>query len=186
MTHKSSKPNPFIQYLEEHRNDRAMLAALRRGLGRPPGAVPEVSKYVQPWLWDDAPTYLEEAYYLIAPLFALHPAPGGGGNMGAHFAAMCEPGKEPPPSVERRFMLLLSAHPDDLADYLRQAVSLLKSKKEVPVNWQQLLKDVLAWKSRDERPRIRVQRQWARKFWRSPDKIKSTVQSESDFTKKGE
>jgi len=149
--------------------------------------VPEVSKYVQPWLWDDAPAYLEEAYYLIAPLFALHPAPAGEGNMGAHFAALCEPGEEPPPSVERRFMLLLSAHPDDLADCLRQAVSLLKSRKPpVPVNWQEMFRDVLAWKSRDERWRITVQKKWARKFWRSRGKVGSTDQRESNFTKKGE
>jgi CRISPR system Cascade subunit CasB len=187
MTQKSSKPNPFIQYLEEHRDDRAMLAALRRGVGKPPGAVPEVSKYVQRRLAEDAPAYLEEAYYLIAPLFALHPAPGGVGDMGAHFAALYEPDEEPPPSVERRFMLLLSAHPDDLADYLRQAVRLLKSKdKEVPVNWQQLLRDVLAWKSPDERRRVQVQRRWARKFWRSRGKSGPTIQTKPNSAKEGE
>lgn len=175
----------FIQYLEEHRDDRAMLAALRRGVSQPPGAIPEVSKYVQSWLWYTAPAYLEEAYYLIAPLFALHPMKGGEGNMGNHFADLCEPGKEPPPSVERRFMLLLSAHPDDLADYLRQAIGLLKSK-DVPVNWQRLLKDVLAWKRRDERPRLKVQKEWARKFWRSRDKTSSATETQSNSTTKGE
>jgi CRISPR system Cascade subunit CasB len=184
MTKNPPKPDPFIQYLEEHREDRALLAALRRGAGQPPGASPEVSKYVQSWLSQDSPTYLEEAYYLIAPLFALHPKEGGQGNMGDHFAALREPGEGPPPSIERRFMLLLSAHPDDLGDYLRQAVGLLKSK-DVAVDWQQLLRDVLAWKSRDERPR-RVQKEWARKFWRSPKKDSSTVQSETNSTEEGE
>jgi CRISPR system Cascade subunit CasB len=185
MAKNSPKPDPFIQYLEDHREDRAMLAALRRGLGQPPGAVPEVSKYVQHWLGDDALAYLEEAYYLIAPLFALHPKKGGQGNMGGHFAALREPGREPPPSVERRFMLLLAAHPDDLADYLRQAVSLLKSK-DVAIDWQRLFKDVMTWKSRDERRRIEVQKRWARRFWRSPDKVKPIAQPESNSIEEGE
>jgi len=187
MTKNPPRSDQFIEYLEQHREDRALLAALRRGAGQPPGASPEVSKYVQAWLGEDAPAYLEEAYYLIAPLFALHPKEGGSGNMGDHFAEMCkrdllyERDKEPPPSVERRFMLLLSAHPDDLGDYLRQATGLLKSK-DVAVDWQQLLRDVLAWKSRDERPRIRVQKEWARAFWRSPKKVNSTVQSQTNST----
>jgi CRISPR system Cascade subunit CasB len=185
MTKIPSEPNRFIEYLEEHRDNRAMLAALRRGLGQPPGTVPEVSKYIQPWLADDAPAYLEETYYIIAPLFALHPIAGGSGNMGTHFAALCESGREPPSSVERRFILLLSAHPDDLPDYLRQAVSLLKSK-QVPVNWQTLLKDVLDWKRRDERPRTRVQRKWSRDFWRPRDKSAPVPQSEPNSTEEGE
>jgi CRISPR system Cascade subunit CasB len=187
MSKNPPKPDPFIRYLEEHRDDRAMLAALRRGVGQPPGGSAAVSKYVQPWLWNDAPASLEGAYYLIAPLFALHPMAGGTGNMGDHFAAMVERGQEPPPSVERRFMLLLSAHPDDLADYLRQAVGLLKSK-DVPVDWQQLLKDVRAWKSRDERWRIEVQKEWARAFWRSPHMNRPADQPEThstDSTQKG-
>jgi len=155
----------FVEYLVEHADDRAMLAALRRGLGQPPGAVPEVSKYVQPWLGRDSSISTERGYYTIAPLFALHPAEGNSGNMGSHMAMLAEPESDPPSSVERRFMLLLSADADDLPEYLRQAVSLLKSK-DVPINWQQLLTDVLAWNRRDERPRLRVRRQWSREFWR--------------------
>lgn len=186
MTKNPPRSDKFIEYLEQHREDRALLAALRRGAGQPPGTVPEVSKYVQTWLGEDAPTYLEEAYYLVAPLFALHPKEGGRGNMGDHFAALREPGQDLPPSVERRFMLLLAAHPNDLGDYLRQAVSLLKSK-DVAVDWQQLLRDVLAWNSRDERPRIRVQKEWARKFWRSPKtkQDSSTVQPQTNSTQEG-
>ncbi len=185
MTEIQSGRNRFIEYLENHRNDRAMLAALRRGLGQSPGAVPDVSKYVQPWLADNAPAYVEEAYYLIAPLFALHPIAGGCGNMGAHFAALCDPDREPPSSVERRFILLLSAHPEDLPDCLRQAVGLLKSK-QVPVNWRTLLKDVLDWKRPDEAGRIRVRRKWSRDFWRRRDKTAPTPQGEPIPMEEGE
>lgn len=34
--------HPYIIYLESLREDRAALAALRRGLGQPPGTVPDM------------------------------------------------------------------------------------------------------------------------------------------------
>ncbi len=159
-----TEEQPFVTYLEglRDREDRAALAALRRGLGRPPGTVAEMCSYVVPWLSDDAPWKEEEkerAYYLIASLFAYHPAPGGVGNMGHHFAQARDPQGENT-AIERRFTVLLAAHPDDLDVYLRQAVGFLRSK-EVPVNWHQLLQDVLDWKCSDRY----VQRRWASAFW---------------------
>src|SRR5512135_222626 len=118
-----TETDPFLRYLAENRDDRAKMASLRRGLGQPIGIVPEVSRVVQPWLAHDAPPWREAAYYLIAPLFALHSAESGTGNMGNHFRDLCEPGAEPPPNVERRFMALLVSDPDDLDEVLRQAVT---------------------------------------------------------------
>jgi CRISPR system Cascade subunit CasB len=161
-----TEPNPFIQYLEDCREDRATLASLRRGLGQPAGSVPEVSRIVQRRLALDAEPWVEAAYYLIAPLFALHPDEGGAGNMGNHFRDVCEPGQDLPPNVERRFMALLASDPADLDDVLRQAVTLLKSKS-VPVNWHELVRDVLDWKHPNEERRTRVQRKWSRAFWRT-------------------
>jgi len=163
-----SETYPFITYLEglAEREDRGALAALRRGLGQPPGTVAAMYPYVVPWLPADAPPWQEAAYYLIAALFALHPAPGGTGNLGESFRQAQD--TEPPPAgeaqrispVERRFTALLAAHPDDLPDHLRQTVSFLKSK-EVAINWHQLLVDVQEW----NRPDRRVQKEWARTFW---------------------
>jgi CRISPR system Cascade subunit CasB len=160
-----SQTEEFIGYLEGLREDRAALAALRRGLGQPPGTVADMYRYVVPWLSEDTPRRREAAFYTIAALFAYHPQPGGSDNMGHHFArARGLVGDET--AIERRFTVLLSAHPDDLQFGLRQAVSFLKSK-EVPVNWQQLLFDILNW----GHPDGFVQRQWARGFWgRAPQK----------------
>ena len=155
-----TKTHPFITYLEGLRDDRGALAALRRGLGQPPGTVADMYRYVVPWLPDDS----EAAYYLIAALFAYHPDAGGTGNMGRHFARTRDPQGDNT-AIERRFTALLAAHPDDLDFYLRQAVSFLKSK-EVPVYWHQLLSDVLAW----DHPDRYVQQQWARAFWGRPVK----------------
>jgi CRISPR system Cascade subunit CasB len=149
----------FVTYLEGLRDDRAALAALRRGLGQPPGTVAGMYPYVVRWLPADAPPGREAAYYLVAALYAYHPAVGGAGNLGEAFRRTLDPQGDNT-AVERRFTALLAAHPDDLDFYLRQAVSFLRSK-EVPIYWHQLLADVLAWGHPDRY----VQKQWARAFW---------------------
>jgi CRISPR system Cascade subunit CasB len=163
----------FVEFLIRNRDDRPLMASLRRGLAQPNSA--EVSRVVQPWLSEDSVRWLEDAYYTIAPLFALHHEDiAEHGNMGSHFRALAESMKpsysdELPRSVERRFMQLLACGPNDLNDLLRQAVSLLRSK-EIAVNWQQLLKDILAWKHSDDR-RDHIRREWSRRFWRSDRRI---------------
>ena len=156
------KTHPFIEYLESLCDNRAALAALRRGLGQPPGTVADMYRYVVPWLPDDAPPWREDAYYMVAALFAYHPASGGAGNMGSHFARTRDPQGDAT-AIERRFTALLAAHPDDLGFNLRQAVSLLKSK-DAPINWHRLLIDVMAW----GHPSRYVQKDWARAFWGRP------------------
>ncbi len=151
--------HPFVEFLEGLRDDRGALAALRRGLGQPPGTVADMYRYVVPWLPEDAKPWREAAYYQIAALFAFHPAAGGLGNMGNHFARARDPQGDDI-AIERRFTALLAAHRDDLDGYLRQAISFLRSK-EVPVNWHQLFYDLQRW-GYDGRP---VQQEWARAFW---------------------
>jgi CRISPR system Cascade subunit CasB len=114
-------------------------------------------RYVEPYLGADA-RYKESAFYLVAALFALHPKSANVGDMGKHMAAARLEGGED--ALERRFTALLAAHPDDLPEYLRQAVSFLKSK-EIPINWDQLLRDLQNW-NREEHF---VQKNWARSFW---------------------
>jgi len=154
------RPHPFVTYLERLSEDRAALAALRRGLGQPLGTVADMYQYVVPWVPQGSTRRYEEALYLIAALYASHPESGGQGNVGDHFARVRQPGGHT--AVERRFVALLSSHPDDLPLHLRQAVSYLKSR-DVVVNWDQLLRDLLHWGYPDRR----VQKQWARRFWSS-------------------
>lgn len=153
------KTIPFIEYLESLREDRGALAALRRGLGQPPGTVASMYPYVVPRLPEDAAFWREQVYYVIAALFASHPQEGGKGNLGRQFAQARDPQGDDT-AIERRFTALLAAHPDDLEGYLRQAISFLRSH-EVPVNWHQLFADVQAWGHPDRY----VQRQWANAFW---------------------
>ena len=162
MTH------PFITYLKSlaESDNRGPLAALRRGLGQPPGIVAEMYRYVVPWLPENVSDSQEAAYYLVASLFAFHPVSSSQGNMGTHMAKTRSLiGSDE--AIDRRFTALLAAHPEDLPVYLRQAVSYLKSN-DIPVNWNKLMSDLQRWGNPD---RI-VQKSWAGEFWRRAEKKK--------------
>lgn len=166
----SAREERFTKFLERlyERDDRAALAALRRGLGRAPGEASEMHCYVVPRV-QGLNVWQENAYYITAALFALHPgrswrASDGAQqstNLGASLGKMARKNKESA-SIERRFVALLNARAEELPTHLRNVVSLLKSK-EISIDWTQLLKDVNNW-NRESR---RVQRDWARAFWSS-------------------
>ena len=168
-TETAGREEAFAAFLEglAGREDRGALAALRRGLGKTPGAAAEAHRFVVPWLPPQAGVWEEDAYYLVASLFALHPVswrrdaenprPTDFGASMDRLAAATN--RE---SVERRFTGLLNAHAADLAEHLRHAVAQLRSR-EVPVDWARLLRDVKSWNRGD----CRVQRRWARSFWAS-------------------
>ena len=155
MTH------PYITHLQSfaESDERGPLAALRRGLGQQPGTVAEMYRYVVPWLPESPSQTQEAAYYLVASLFAFHPKSTSIGNMGTHMSQARTLASDE--ALERRFGALLAAHREDLPVYLRQAVSYLKSK-DVLVNWDELFRDLQQWHYQDRR----VQKRWAREFWR--------------------
>lgn len=165
MTTSAQAPPALIAALFElaRKEDRGALAALRRGLGREPWTVSALFPYVEPYLSGTPTRALEHASYLVAALFASHPAhwtrPEGDTrptNLGASFARI----PERTDSTEQRFRALIACHADDLPEHLRHAVSLMKAK-EVPIDWAQLWRDIQRWDT-DERW---VQRRWARAFW---------------------
>lgn len=157
----------FIAYLKslEQSDNRGALAALRRGLGKSPGSEPLMYPYIIPELAalrveDEAP------YYVVASLFALHPLAGGRGRMGGHLRELWRQSgaTEPPPNIERRFVMLLSAHPNDVYKLIQPVVNLLKGGG-VAVDWFQLLYDLKRWQEQESRSVVR--RAWAHEFWKS-------------------
>jgi CRISPR system Cascade subunit CasB len=154
------------------RGDRAALAKLRRGLGKDAGAAPDRDIWVYAHLHGAAPEH-EEPATLVASLYALWHQGGGdfrraARTLGGSFRQLRDATDSG--SVEKRFVALLDSEAEDLPHRLRQAVSLLKSKG-IPVNWLQLLEDLLRWES----PRRPVQRRWAREFWaaQAADEVKT-------------
>lgn len=150
----------FIRHLWRlaDREDRGALAALRRGLSRPPGTAPEAFPYVAPFVpEDDSREGRDWPYYLTAALFSLHPARGAKGDVGWTCRQLGDH-----PSAEKRFQALLSSDREQLPGRLRQVVTLARSnKRSVPVDWSDLLVHLRHW----DNPSGWVQRRWARSYW---------------------
>lgn len=158
------------------REDRATLAALRRGLGKQPGTAGEMFPFVIPrlpplngggrpdggWPWSHA------CCFIVATLFASHPENLEHGerwqrNFGASVRRLKSAVGEGAQGPERRFVALLNAEVEDVDDYLRPMVGLLRAHA-IPVDWEQLLTDLVNWGS----PSRWVQTRWAKSFWQ-PD-----------------
>ena len=166
-----NQEHAFIRYLQSlvEKDQRGVLADMRRGLGSEPGYAPQMYRHIIPRLPENPPAWMEKSYYLVAALFASHPKSTDDGNFGKQMAKARSEGNED--ALERRFTALLSAHPEDLPNYLRQAVSLLKSK-DIPVNWAVLLTDLQWWSHPEAGDRVR--KRWATAFWgyqSSPEEV---------------
>jgi CRISPR system Cascade subunit CasB len=162
-----------LRRLEEER-DRATLARLRRGLGKPLGSAPERDAWVLRHFPTDAQRAELERSVLVASLFALHPQAGGSGGLGS--ALRQSKRGDDDEATERRFVALLNSNAADLPHRLRQIVTLLKSRG-VPVDWKQLLRHLWYW----DRPDRFVQFRWSQEFWsRRPDEKASSATSPAD------
>jgi CRISPR system Cascade subunit CasB len=177
MARRGWQDEAFIASLERLRDEenRGALAALRRGLGRPPGTMLSMAPYVE---WLRPQPWERTRYYLVAALFGNHPGPRSerragrmptkdrpniGGMMDEVVRAYEREGVNEDVArkrVEPRFVALLRAHPDDLPRQLMHAVSLAKSK-DIAVDYRRLLWDLRYWTSEDRW----VQLQWAASFW---------------------
>jgi CRISPR system Cascade subunit CasB len=150
----------FIGYLlsfaNEGQEDRGALADLRSGLGKEPGKMARVHKYVVPYLPEKR--YNDLWYYVVATLFGLNPKHRKGRSLAVAFGAL----RSKSDSIEARFVALLNSHPDDLDGHLRHAISLLKSHEQ-SLDWFRLFADVLNW----DDPEGSVQLRWARDFYRN-------------------
>jgi len=145
----------FIKHLVERKNDRAMLASLRRCLGKTQGDV-KAYPYVVPFLPKEE--YKQASYFLLAGLFGLHPEHTNKEywSIGKAFRLLTKTD-----SRDRRFKALLDAEDEQFAYHLQQAVSLLKSKEMIKINYYQLFKDIQGWNHLKKY----VQLKWAKDFW---------------------
>lgn len=170
---------PFLQRLRKlvAEEDLGTLARLRRGLGKEPTFL---LAHVG-WLFAGVPGAQRtlNAATLVAALFASHHQPGGKGDLGAALHQL-RLWQRDGTSTERRFAALIDSDREDLDGRLRHAVSLLRSK-DIPVDWTELLKDILKWDS----PRRPVQWRWSRSFWAekpapSPSQADANITASAD------
>jgi CRISPR system Cascade subunit CasB len=157
----------FLYTLPDGRREgRAILAALRRGLGKPPGAVPEVLKWVYPELEvkcrPEERVSREDPFLIVASLYAHHPVHRGApGNLGATLAQV-RAGEKGTPSLDKRFEALLQCHRTGLPVLLRHTVSLIRSADKA-IDYARLCEDIARWDDPD--PENHPQRSWARAYW---------------------
>jgi CRISPR system Cascade subunit CasB len=159
----------FVKFLRgfAEREDRGVLAALRRSLQEPTGVAMSACPYVVPFLPAEPDRFREQAFFLVGALFAIHPDYAEGISLGHAFrrinsdTAEGQKGSDNE-STRARFVALLDAHPDDIGDHLRHAVALARAK-EIPLDWARTLKDLLNWRAPDRW----VQRRLAADFWGS-------------------
>jgi CRISPR system Cascade subunit CasB len=121
--------------------------------------------YVVPFLPAEPDRFRERSFFLVGALFALHPDHADGVSLGHAFrringdTAEGQKGRDNE-SIRARFVALLDAHPDDIAEHLRHAVSLARAR-EIRLDWVRMLKDLLSWRAPDRW----VQRRLAADFW---------------------
>jgi CRISPR type I-E-associated protein CasB/Cse2 len=151
----------FVERLQKlhSQQDRGALAALRRAVDGDPAQALQAARYVYPYFPEGAPRerWMEKAFLIAGGLFALHPVSGTNGNLGRHLREAHRQGDDDDPGKERRLLQLLAIEDrEDLAHPLRQAVAVLP--EDAPVNWEQLLEDLIYWGDA-------VKRRWARGYW---------------------
>jgi CRISPR system Cascade subunit CasB len=175
----TSRELGFAGWLAElkKREDRATLAALRRGLMLEEAQLFTLYSHIPPHFLASLKPGEERVYLMVAALFAYHPLSfpdevvkerrlNLGDSLRRLALAKQKPGEgsdpeDPlPEALKRRMEALLAAHRSELFDHLRQVISLLKAE-EIPVDWACLLADLKAWEW-DGHP---VQWRWSRSFY---------------------
>lgn len=169
-------------------NDRARLAALRRGMLLEPNQFYELFSIVPPRFLEGASTKELQIRLMVAILFAGHQGsfpPGEDDrrrrNLGASLRMLAEkeagrtlgPDEDLPEPLKRRLDALLAARSEDLFYHLRQVIRLLKSK-DIPVDWEQLLLDLRQWDREDRR----VQWSWSRSFYVGESDVRGQPEDE--------
>lgn len=157
----------FVGALRRACEDRGKRAALRRGLS--PATVMDAWPVIAS-LGGDIGQPGESVCVDIAALFASHPKESNDRNFGETcFEIACagqERGKQKiPDSFERRFRRLLAC--DDVANVTGQLRSWVRlaASRNVGVNYESLMNDLLWWNRSADRTRV----EWARAFWQSGD-----------------
>jgi CRISPR type I-E-associated protein CasB/Cse2 len=105
-----------------------------------------------------------QACWRVATLYPWHPQPHGTGDLGLCLAWLVPLGhsdsdRRARDREERRFETLLTADNAALDTALHYAVRRL-ARREIPIDWRQLLEDLTVWRSPDQM----IQNKWATSY----------------------
>lgn len=155
--------NRFVRNLEEL--EPGERARLKRSAGKSLAEATSAIGLFYRVLPYSVPRYQDEMYFLVATLYAIRyreqEIMKSTNNFGASLRLARDNDPDKNKGLDRRVEILLdSEQPEQLAYRLRQAVRLLKAR-DVPINWHQLLQDLLRW----ERYGHYVQQNWSRSYF---------------------
>jgi CRISPR type I-E-associated protein CasB/Cse2 len=154
----------FVTYLQSMKGDRGKLATLRKGLieNQAQATWPLLSRFL-----DFDSSYQIKALQTIAGLFAHHPKNADSGNFGNLCHQLLDSEEEQKITdgesgpISRHFQYALAATGEEIFPRVRRLV--LRAKKdEIPVNYIQLVKDLLGWHSYKK---DRIKFAWGKAFW---------------------
>lgn len=157
----------------------ALLAKLRRGIGKEPGAQPELWDLVLDEMpndiqgTDERPSYGERAVHTALTLFALHQQgrdlrdkcmnePGAPLGGAVRLMIRQNPGREE--AIKRRFTATVTSDSyEELVWHLRGLVQLFRSA-DIRLDYPSLARDLYYYQFSEWRDHIRLQ--WGRQFYR--------------------
>ncbi len=163
------------RYLRNESRARGELAALRKGVSRSPGELPEIWELTEvppPEHAGDAPTGEEIAVHTAMTLYAVHQqsrtehmfSPGVG--LGSAARRLIGPPDEENPSARARFnALVTSTTVAELRHHLRSFVSLLRARG-IALDHAMLADDVLRFQQPGGARSVRLN--WARQYYSPP------------------
>ena len=170
-------PRGLQTRLDDNKSRRARgeLAALRRGVSRSPGELPEIWELIRVEVPDgagDAPTWEEIAVHTAMTLYAVHQqsrtehmfSPGVG--LGSAARRLIGSPDEENPSARARFnALVTSTTVAELRHHLRSFVSLLRARG-IALDHAMLADDVLRFQQPGGAKQVRLT--WARQYYSLP------------------
>ncbi|NNF99387.1 MAG: type I-E CRISPR-associated protein Cse2/CasB [Desulfobacteraceae bacterium] len=171
----------FVQYLQGMDGDRGKLAILRKGLidTQAQATWPQLSRFMN----FDRPHQMK-ALQTVAGLFAHHSNHTIKGNFGSLCRQLLDSdekqkiaqGESGP--ISRHFQYALAANGEEIFARVRRLV--LRARRDnIPVNYIQLLKDLIGWHADYKKNRIKLA--WGKAFWIVDDsKDDEKPESEAD------
>lgn len=154
------KQSPVDQFVERlSRLEAGDRAKLKRNAGNSLGQSRGIHALFFRLLPYGIPRSQEAWYFLVATLYPLA-EPSSKGTLGDALRHARNNHPEREKGFDRRLEVLLDADPDQVPFRMRQIVRLL-SAAEIPVNWNQLLQDLIRW----NHPNRYIQEKWARAYY---------------------
>lgn len=153
--------------------DGALLAALRRGIGREAGSVPEMWPYYRELTPDGRLTRRLQAEHLTMALFAVHqqsksqPVHHQGIGVGTAMAALRDAGRFSAEAVDRRFASFATA--TSLAEagtHLRGLITQLRDLDQGRLDYTKLFHDLVEWQYPESTGKVR--RRWGSQYFAKP------------------